>query len=407
MTEFSLKKFLARFYKKSLVEEDLMSSAAQVAFYFAFALFPLLLFFVSLFGLVLESADDLRGEMFYYLRQVMPLSAFNLVKSTIDEVTKNSSGSKLTIGILIAIWSASAGVDSLRVTLNGVYNLSDERSYWKTKLTSLLMTFGLGVLITIALGSVFYGSKFVLLILNTVNLPIQSPFVLGLLQWIIVLAVLVAIFAIIYNYLPQHKNHKWVWISPGTVAGIVLWLLLSYSFRLYLEYFNTYAKTYGSLGAMIILMLWLYLTALVILVGGSINAVLQEFTDPETAEAGANKAAAKEIVDNPNKSLEDVSVDSNKLLEGKSSETNAENDADAVVDVKPTTKFSENIQPEESGEKKLTVAAGENSLGLPVAARIKSLDPEKMADQPALNLLVGSVFGILFGFILSKKRRDD
>lgn len=341
MTDFTFKKFFSRLYTKSFVEEDLMSSAAQVAFYFAFALFPLLLFFVSLFGLVLEVADELRAEMFYYLRQVMPLSAFNLVKTTIDEVTENSSGGKLTLGILIAIWSASAGIDSLRVALNGVYNLSDTRAYWKSKLFSLLMTFGLGVLITIALGTVFYGSKFVLLILNWINLPIQSPFVLSVLQWVIILAVLISIFAIIYNYLPEHRKHSFVWISPGTIAGIVLWLAFSYAFRLYLEYFNTYAKTYGSLGAMIILMLWLYLTALVILIGGSINAVLQEFTDEETAKAGAKKAAAKEIFENPDKSLEDAMKKSDEV-----SEIIKDVEKPDSVNLKEKTEFADEVSEE-------------------------------------------------------------
>ncbi len=139
------------------------------------------------------------------------------------------------------------------------------------------------------------------MVLGYISLPISSPFVLGVMQVIVVLIVLAIIFALIYNYLPKHKNFVWVWITPGTIIGIVLWLLLSYAFRLYLGYFNSYDKTYGSLGAVIILMLWLYLTALVILIGGTFNAVLQEFTDPETAEAGANKAAAKEIVENPDK----------------------------------------------------------------------------------------------------------
>lgn len=389
MTDFSFKKFLSRFYTKSFLEEDLMSSAAQVAFYFAFALFPLLLFFLSLFGLVLESANELRTEMFYYLRQVMPVSAFELVKTTIEEVTENSSGGKLTVGILIAVWSASAGIDGVRVALNGVYNLAEERPYWKTKLIALSMTFGLGILITIALGSVFYGSKFILLILGWINLPIQSPFVLGILQWLIILAVLITIFAIIYNFLPQHKKHDWVWISPGTIAGIVLWLLLSYSFRLYLEYFNSYAKTYGSLGAMIILMLWLYLTALVILVGGAINAVLQEFSDPETAQAGANKAAAKEIVENPNKSIENISTDADKLLEGV---PNKEIEAETrVKEIRPTEK------PADVPEKIQSVT--------PTILSVQKV--ETLSKKPILSLLVGSAFGVLFGLIYSKKNRDN
>jgi len=299
LKKIRIKDFFVRFYTKAIDEEDITSNAAQVAFYFAFALFPLLLFLVSLFGIVLESANDLRAEMFFYLRQVMPVSAYELVQKTIEEVTESSSGSKLTFGILAALWAASAGIDSIRIVMNGVYNLTETRPWWKTKLTSLMMTLGLGVLVTFALGIVFYGSKFLMLILNTIKLPIQSPVVLGILQWVIVLLVLVSIFALLYNFLPNHKKFKWVWVSPGAIISIVLWLLVSYGFRMYLGYFNSYDKTYGSLGAMIILMLWLYLTALVILTGGTINAILQEFTDPETAEAGANKAAAKEVIAHP------------------------------------------------------------------------------------------------------------
>ena len=112
-----LKTFFKRLYQKALFEEDILSTAAQVAFYFSFALFPLLLFLVSLFGIILESADEFRNELFFYLRQIMPFSAFELVQKTIQEVTENSSGGKLTFGLLIALWSASAGIDSLRIAL--------------------------------------------------------------------------------------------------------------------------------------------------------------------------------------------------------------------------------------------------------------------------------------------------
>ncbi len=307
LLDLKLKDFFYRLYDKAFYEEDLLSSAAQVAFYFTFALFPLLLFLISLFGIVLESADDLRTELFFYLSQAMPGSASDLVKKTIEEVTENSSGGKLTFGILIALYSASAGIDSIRVALNGVYNLTETRAWWRTKVLSIILTLVLAILITIALGVIFYGGKFLTLILDWINLPIPSPFFLGILQWVTVLVVLILTFALLYNYLPKHKKPSWVWITPGAIVGIVLWLGLSYAFRLYLGYFDTYDKTYGSVGAVIILMLWLLLTALVILIGGSMNAVLQEFTDPETAEAGAKKAAAKEVVVNPEKkTLESV-----------------------------------------------------------------------------------------------------
>ncbi len=299
LKNISLKDFFGRFYTKGFDEEDLLSNAAQVAYFFLFAMFPLLLFLVSIFGIVLDTAGDLKAEMFEYLRQAMPASAFELVQKTIEEVTESSSGGKLTFGILVALYSASAGIDSIRIALNGVYNLTEDRAWWKTKLLSLLMTLGLGVLVTLALGIVLYGNRFTMLILNTLNLPIQSPVVLQIIQLVIAGIVLVLIFGLLYNYLPRHKSYKWVWVSPGAFIGIGLWLLLSFSFRLYLSYFDSYDKTYGSLGAVMVLMLWLYLTALVILIGGTINAILQEFTDPQTAEAGAKKAAAKEVIANP------------------------------------------------------------------------------------------------------------
>lgn len=299
--QFSLKEFFLRLYAKGVDEEDIISNAAQVAFYFAFALFPLILFLVSLFGLVLESANDLRAEMFFYLKQVMPYSAFDLVKETIEEVTNASSGGKLTFGVLTALWAASAGIDSIRLVLNGVYNLTETRAWWKTKLISLTMTLSLGVLVTLALSGFFYGSKLLTAALNYLNLPVESPLIVSVVQWIIVAAVLITIFALLYNYLPNHKKYKWVWVSPGALSSIILWVLVSYAFKFYLGYFDSYSKTYGSLGAMIILMLWLYLTALVVLIGGSINAVLQEFSDPETAQAGAHKAAALEMVANPDR----------------------------------------------------------------------------------------------------------
>jgi membrane protein len=258
-----------------------MSSAAQVAFYFSFAIFPLLLFGLTLFGLILESADDLRGELFFYLGQIMPYSAYELVTDTIKEVTENSSGGKLTLGLFIALWSASAGVDSLRVALNSTYNLKDERAWWTNKLVSLVSTAFLTVLVFIALALVFYGWKLVMYAIDFANLPVPSPVWLIIIQWATILGTLILIFAFVYSFLPAHKPSKWTWVTPGALTAIGLWLALSYIFRIYLSYFNNYAKIYGSLGAVIILMLWLYLTALVILFGGYINSVLQEATDEE------------------------------------------------------------------------------------------------------------------------------
>jgi membrane protein len=294
---FPIKDFFSRLYEKAF-DEDIFSSAAQVAFYFSFAIFPLLLFLISLIGLVLSSADDLRSELFYYLRQIMPYSAFELVQTTIKEVTEGSSGGKLTLGFFIALWSASAGIDSIRIALNSVYNLKEKRSWWKTKLLSLTFTFVITILISIALAIVFYGWKFISFILGLMSLPIPEGLFLVLIQWSAVLVVLFLVFDLLYNFIPSHSPIKWKWVTPGAIVGIILWLFLSFGFRLYLNYYNTYSKMYGSLGAVIILMLWLYLTSLVILIGGLINSILTEMSQTHVTIKNEIKAETPEDLDN-------------------------------------------------------------------------------------------------------------
>lgn len=259
-------------------DEDVLSRSAQVAFYLSFSLFPLLLFLVNLFGLILGKAEDLRFELFSYLRQIMPYSAFELVQKTILEVTQNSSGGKLTFGFIIALWSASAGIDGLRVALNHVYKLKETRSWWMTKLESLVFTLVLIFLLSFVLGIVFYGWKFLLLLLTLVKFPIESFIVLQIIQWVTFISLLLLIFGLFYRYLPNQKDNRCSWVSPGSITAIILWVILTNGFRLYLNYFDNYDKTYGSLGAVIILMLWLYLTALVILIGGSLNQVIEEIS---------------------------------------------------------------------------------------------------------------------------------
>jgi len=267
---FNFIELLKSLYQK-INDDDILGNAAQAAFYFTFALFPLLLFLMSLFGIILSSEDKLRYQLFDMLGQVMPASAFQLVRDTLDEVTSSSSGGKLTFGILITLWSASAGVDNMRGTLNEIYNLEETRSWLRAKLTSLVLTIVVGVLILLALTFVVYGTQ-----LLDAALPIESRYILKPLEWSVTLVLVLLAFAVLYNFAPNHSPLQWKWISPGAMVGLLLWVIASGAFRLYLHYFNSYAATYGSLGAVIILLLWLYLTAFVILVGGAINAILDE-----------------------------------------------------------------------------------------------------------------------------------
>jgi membrane protein len=264
---------------------DVMSASAQVAFYFSFALFPLLIFLVSLFGMVLESTDELRRELYSYLAQIMPPSAYHLVQSTVDEIIETSSGSKLTLGILITLWSASAGVDSLRIALNRVYELKETRSWWNTKLHALVLTFLFILLLAIGLAAIAAGWSLVKVSLASMGFEVTSPWVVTTIQWASIIIVMILSTAVVYSWLPCFKKFHWVWISPGSVTAILVWIVFGFLFRLYLQYFNTYNKAYGSLGAVIILMLWMYITGLALLLGGTINSVLTEMSEKRIIEA--------------------------------------------------------------------------------------------------------------------------
>ncbi len=246
VTEFPFKEFGWALYAK-IFDTDIFSRAAQVAFYFSFALFPLLYFLVSLFGIVIESSEGLRGELFSYLRQIMPLAVFDLVSRTVEEIVVNSTGGKATLGLAVTLWSASAGVDAIRTALNEIYGLKDSRNWFKTKAQSILFTLIVSVLTTAILAIVFYGWQLFQYGLARLGLEVSSPFLLVSIQWISILVIMLLACEIIYNLLPDFKRFRWVWITPGSVVAILVWIILTTGFRTYLGYFNSYNKAYGSL----------------------------------------------------------------------------------------------------------------------------------------------------------------
>jgi membrane protein len=280
MRNFGWGKFFTKLQGKTQ-ETDLFNRAAQVAFYFSFAFFPLLLFLLTLFGLVLDKTDTLQGQLYNYLSQAMPASAFQLVRTTMDEIIANSSGGKLTIGLIATLWSASAGIDSLRAAMNSVYEVDECRAWWKLKLESLLFTFLFILLIGVVLTIITAGVK---LAASAAGDSEGVKWIVVGLQWIFLFGVLLFTTAAIYNWLPSFEKFRWVWISPGAIVAIVLWAILTAGFKTYLHYFNSYNKAYGSLGAVIILMLWMYLTGLALLAGGAINSVLTEMSPSSGAE---------------------------------------------------------------------------------------------------------------------------
>lgn len=274
---------------KEIQKDDVFGRAAQLSYYFLLALFPLLIFLTSVIGILIGSETRIRNNLFHYLAQVMPPAAFQLIDSTMMEVSKASSGSKVSFGILAALWAASNGMGAITEALNAAYSVQESRPWWKHRLIAVGLTIALSVLIITALTIVLYGGKVADWI--AANYALGSVFILTwkILQWPVVLGFMLFAFALIYYFAPNLKEQKWIWITPGAVLGVLLWLLVSFGFRLYLNFFDSYSNTYGSLGAVIILMLWLYLTGAAVLIGGELNAEIEDIA----AEAGDADAKEK------------------------------------------------------------------------------------------------------------------
>jgi membrane protein len=294
LRNFHWKPFLSELSSK-VNDTGLFDRAAQVAFYFSFAFFPLLVVLLTIFGLVLDQTDSLQAELYNYLGRIMPGSAYALVRTTMNEIIAASSGSKLTVGIVATLWSASAGVDSLRSSMNAVYEVDEDWPYWKLKLQSLVLTLGFVLLLAMALTIITAGVRLAEATAGVTGLSETGTMVLSIAQWIFLLLVLLFATAVVYSWLPSFEEFRWVWVSPGSIVAITLWVVLTAGFRLYLHYFNTYNKAYGSLGAVIILMLWMYLTALALLAGGAINSVLTEMSPASGAKEAQEDEAEHKI----------------------------------------------------------------------------------------------------------------
>ncbi|HEX6467392.1 MAG TPA: YihY/virulence factor BrkB family protein [Terriglobales bacterium] len=260
---------------KSINEDDVFGRAAGLSYYFMLALFPLLLFLLSLFGLLAGPGSELRANLLQLLARAIPASASQLIYKTIDEVTKNSGGGKLTFGLLAALWTASNGVSAVMESLNIAYHVKETRSWLRKHVVSVGLTVALSILVTIALTLVLYGGKIADFMVQ--HFGLGAPFKIAwlVLQWPIVVAFMLVGYALIYYFAPNLDEPKWTWVTPGAVIGFALWVIASVALRIYLHFFNSYSATYGSLGAAIILMLWLYLTGAAILIGGEVNAEIK------------------------------------------------------------------------------------------------------------------------------------
>ena len=278
-------KQVAGYTWERVLEDDLTGRSAQLSYYFFLSLFPGLIFVSSLIGIVAGSHTHLRDHLLDSFGTFLPPAAYTLVVSTFTEVLQSSTAGKALLGVIFAFWSATSGLSAVQDTLNGVCRVKETRPLWKSTLVSMILTVVVVTLGMVALVAFFYGGNLVEFISAEIGLSAGLTFLWKLVQWPIAVFLLSLTFAVVYYYAPNVKRVDWRWITPGSAVGILGWLGVSAIFRAYLHYFNHYSVTYGSLGAVIILLLWFYLTGFMLLLGAEVNSVIYQVTDGGGAAA--------------------------------------------------------------------------------------------------------------------------
>lgn len=278
------KELVVRVWKRA-ADDDIFGRSAQLSFYFLLALFPLLLFLLTLFGYLYGAGTRLRDGLISYLASVVPASALRLVVSTIDEVSAGRGSGKLSFGLLATLWAASSGMMAIGESLNAAYDVKETRAWWKFRAVAVVLTITLSALIISALLLVLYGGSIGEIVATRAGFSSVFVYVWKVLQIPIALIFVSLGFSLIYRFAPNlaaanarkkvlRVDYRRRWLSPGAVVAVLLWLMVSLGFRLYLHFFDSYSATYGSLGALIILMFWFYLTGAAILLGAEVNCEL-------------------------------------------------------------------------------------------------------------------------------------
>lgn len=256
---------------KEADHDDVWGRSAQLSYYFFLSLFPLLICMIALLSVFSAAGVHLRQEVMLFFARVLPVSTSELIQRTLAEVNESHSGSKLSLGLLFSVWTATAGMSAVMDTLNAAYEVRETRSFVKRNGIAIGLTLVTAALMLAAAAIVVTGVP-----ASELRQDRLTPILLKVVEWPVAILLVLVGFALIYFLAPDVKQQKWHWVTPGAVAGLTLWLFASIALRVYLHFFDSYSATYGSLGAVIILMLWFYLTGISVLIGAEINSVIED-----------------------------------------------------------------------------------------------------------------------------------
>ncbi|WHY57269.1 YihY/virulence factor BrkB family protein [Peribacillus simplex] len=254
---------------KEIKEDRVTGLAAEQAYYYLLALFPLLILLLSILpylNIDIQTALDT-------IKTFMPAETMEVVEKNIINILSERNGSLLTFGFLGTIWSASNGMNAFIHSMNIAYDVEETRNFIKARIISIVLTLGLVVAFIVMLGLPVFGKVIIDLLQQVIPIPEETQILFSLLRWVIAIVVISLVLAFLYRFAPN-KSFPIKHVIPGAVTATVLWLGISLGFSFYVSNFANYSSTYGSLGGVIILMLWLYLSGLIFVIGGEINAIL-------------------------------------------------------------------------------------------------------------------------------------
>jgi membrane protein len=250
-------------------KDEVTDRAAALSYYFLFALFPALLFLTALLGYL--PVEGLQERLFAYARDVLPSDASSTLERTLKEIVSERRGGLLSIGVLAALWASSNGMASVISTMNKVWGAREQRSWWWRRLLAVVLTLGFSAFIIGSLVLMVFGGVIGAAVANVFGLGTVFKVVWNAVS--IPLVIVCALFGIqLVYYLAPAREREWHWITPGATVALVAWLAMSFGLRMWVGRFANYSATYGSIGGVILLMLWLYLSSVVFLVGAEIDA---------------------------------------------------------------------------------------------------------------------------------------
>ncbi|WP_173918262.1 YihY/virulence factor BrkB family protein [Halobacillus sp. Marseille-Q1614] len=260
-------KYAKNVYSEFQKDNVPLLGAAQ-AYYYLLAIFPLAILLLSILPYLNISTEQAMN----FMRDALPGGTASLIEDNIIELIQTPNGGLLTVGILGTLWSASNGVNAFIQSSNIAYDVEETRSFIKVRLISIFLTLGMIITIAVALALPIFGEVIISMVSSFLGLPEQTVIVFQVLRWVISIVVMVLSLMALYHFAPN-KTFPFKEIVPGAIAAAVLWQLVSLAFSFYVSNFANYSATYGSLGGVIILMLWFFITGIILMVGAEINVI--------------------------------------------------------------------------------------------------------------------------------------